>query len=100
MSEVRRYTTEEIAEMKVDPGFVTEADYDTLRAQAMRLRQMVAGSRRSHYYCEDSWYSCPKSEDGCSDKRQGNECNCGADEKNAAIDVLLRETADLEAPHA
>lgn len=45
--------------------------------------------RRSHTYCEDSWYSCPKAEDGCADDRRGPECDCGADEHNAKIDALL-----------
>ena len=31
-----------------------------------------------HYYCEDSWYSCPKAEDGCANEGAGKECNCGA----------------------
>jgi len=101
MSEVRRFNVN-----LWEHGYhskrsvVLATDYDALLAQAVRLRQMVVGLRRSHYYCEDSWYSCPKAEDGCADDEQGNECNCGADEKNAAIDVLLRETADLEVPHA
>ncbi len=39
MDEVRYYTTEDIAEMKVDPGFVTQADYNALLAKARRLRK-------------------------------------------------------------
>lgn len=31
----------------------------------------------THHTCEDSWYSCPLSEDGCAnDDREG--CTCGA----------------------
>ena len=33
---------------------------------------------RPHYNCEDSWYSCPLSEDGCYNDAAGNECNCWA----------------------
>lgn len=33
---------------------------------------------RGHYTCEDSWYSCPLSEDGCANDLAGDECNCWA----------------------
>ena len=39
---------------------------------------------REHYYCEDSWYSCPKATDGCSQDNDG-ECTCGADDHNAEV---------------
>lgn len=45
---------------------------------------------RGHYYCEDGWYSCPKARDGCDDDSVGPDCNCGADDHNAAIDAILR----------
>lgn len=45
--------------------------------------------RQHHVYCEDCWYSCPKAEDSCCDDRQGNECNCGADEHNAILDGII-----------
>jgi len=50
---------------------------------------------RGHNYCEDSWYSCPKAEEGCSDKTQGKECNCGADRQNA---ILAEITKILQPP--
>lgn len=43
--------------------------------------------RLSHHQCEDRWYSCPMSDEGCADERQ-TECNCGALEHNAAIDAM------------
>ena len=46
---------------------------------------------RRHYYCEDSWYSCPKAEDGCAQDNDG-ECNCGTDNHNAEV---LKVFADL-----
>lgn len=42
-------------------------------------------SKRPHAYCEDTWYSCPKHEEGCADVRQGDECNCGADSVNLKL---------------
>lgn len=30
-----------------------------------------------HHECEDGWYSCPLSEEGCYDERQ-KECDCVA----------------------
>lgn len=44
-----------------------------------------------HSYCEDSWYSCPLSEEGCANVYE-TECNCNQAEREAAkrnIDALL-----------
>lgn len=52
------------------------------------LKQCKAG----HYYCEDSWYSCPLAEEGCADDRwPKNECNCGADKRNADVDAMIQK---------
>jgi len=58
-----------------------------------RLRAALEKSKRSHYYCEDTWYSCPKHPEGCSDEYAGKDCNCGADRWNAYVDGLLAEAA-------
>lgn len=50
--------------------------------------------RRGHYCCEDCWYSCPKTEDGCCDDRKGDECDCGADEKNEILDNIIAYLTD------
>jgi hypothetical protein len=57
-----------------------------------RLKAIVAESCRKHTYCEDSWYSCPKAEGGCSNDSVGSDCDCGADKWNARIDSALRST--------
>jgi len=44
-----------------------------------------------HYECEDSWYSCPLSQEGCSDDRQEKICNCGRDELVQRITTALAE---------
>lgn len=57
-------------------------------------------SKRSHYYCEDNFYSCPKHEDGCANDMEGDECNCGANFVNEtiekAIEALLAALAQPE----
>jgi hypothetical protein len=56
-------------------------------------------AKRKHFYCEDTYYSCPKHEDGCADDRQPDECNCGADKLNAEIDMSInacKEALDTE----
>ena len=59
-------------------------------ARVAELEKALRESKRSHYYCEDSWYSCPAHPDGTSDPdRRGKPCECGADEWNARIDSLL-----------
>jgi len=41
---------------------------------------------REHYYCDDTWYSCPKHPEGGADRStMGAACNCGADEWNALV---------------
>ena len=46
--------------------------------------------KRNHYSCEDSWYSCPKAEDGCSNEATGTDCDCGADKFNSEIDSVIQ----------
>ena len=58
--------------------------------EALRLAlEALKSNRRTHYYCEDTWYSCPKHEDGCANDSEGDECNCGADKANAEIDQAI-----------
>ena len=60
------------------------------QTEALRLAlEVLESNRRTHYYCEDTWYSCPKHEDGCANDSEGDECNCGADEVNAEIDQAI-----------
>lgn len=56
---------------------------------AQQALETLEASRRSHYYCEDTWHSCPKHEDGCFNEMEGDECNCGADEVNEKIDQSI-----------
>ena len=51
--------------------------------------ETLENNRRTHYYCEDTWYSCPKHEDGCANEAEGDECNCGADKANQEIDNAI-----------
>mgnify|MGYP000273836297 CR=1 FL=1 len=60
------------------------------QTEALRLAlEVLKNNRRTHHYCEDTWYSCPKHEDGCANDSEGDECNCGADEANAEIDQAI-----------
>jgi hypothetical protein len=45
---------------------------------------------RAHYSCEDPWYSCPKSPEGCFNDAAGHGCTCGADQINAEIKEILK----------
>ena len=55
-------------------------------------RLQVAMDAIGHEACEDCFYSCPKSEEGCCNDLAGDECNCGCEEKArrvlAALDAL------------
>jgi len=51
--------------------------------------EALENNRWTHHYCEDTWYSCPKHEEGCANDSEGDECNCGADKANAEIDAAI-----------
>lgn len=59
-------------------------------------RRERAEALTSHYYCEDTWYSCPLAEDGCADDSQKG-CNCGFEGRADAIEAALREEGALTA---
>ena len=59
------------------------------RDRAELIEALTKHGRIGHYHCEDSWYSCPKAEGGCANDAEGDECNCGADDRLAAVDALL-----------
>jgi hypothetical protein len=68
----------------------------TIQEWAREARKVLESSRMSHHYCEDSWYSCPKAEGGCSNDEVGEDCNCGADEHNGNIENLLSTYPESE----
>lgn len=59
------------------------------------INQLATISKQHHHYCEDSWYSCPKCSEGCSDESQGENCNCGAEKHNKKVDELLFDIKKL-----
>jgi hypothetical protein len=62
------------------------------------VEELAQAGKRSHYECEDSWHSCPKSPGGCSNEGEGEDCNCVADRHNAKIDNLASSLlAEMEA---
>lgn len=61
------------------------------------LADRVAKLRRSHRECDDCWYSCPKSERGCCNESQGDDCNCGADEHNAEVEAIVTALRTIRA---
>lgn len=48
-----------------------------------------------HYTCDDDWHSCPKSEEGCGNELQGDECTCGAEYTNDKIDSVLNKIKQI-----
>ena len=71
--------------------------------EALRMAiEALENNKRTHYYCEDTWYSCPKHEDGCANEYAGEECNCGADETNKefynAIQACKEALAETQEP--
>ncbi len=65
------------------------------------LDELVKLATRKHYWCDDSYYSCPADSEGCSNPayEDTKECQCGADEHNAnvaklALDIRARIKAN------
>lgn len=81
-------------------GNQTEADFvqrGAGRPQRKRMAsrdkvimELAAQFQDGHLECEDPWYSCPKSPEGCANDGQGDECNCGADYRAAKLKELLQ----------
>lgn len=66
----------------------------TDRKAMQQALEALENNRKTHYYCDDTWYSCPQHEEGCANDSAGDECVCGADEANVEIDgaiTALRE---------
>ncbi len=60
------------------------------------VEQLAALARQQHYYCEDSWYTCPAHPDGsANDSKPAGVCDCGADTHNAAVEVLQARIAGM-----
>jgi len=64
-------------------------EIEKLKACIADLLLVCYKAKRGHDYCEDSWYSCPKAEDGCGNDAEGDECNCGAEQWNARLDEVI-----------
>jgi hypothetical protein len=61
------------------------------REKLAAVREALEKLRQKHLECEDSWYSCPKSEEGSANiDLSADECRCGADDANAIIEQALR----------
>lgn len=78
-----------------------QKDTLTLIEEALSIaRDALKQSKIDHYYCEDTWYSCPAHPDGCGNDTLGGdtECNCGADKHNARIDQALAKIEHLLRP--
>lgn len=59
---------------------------DTL-ALCKEVERLKKLAHREHTHCDDCWYSCPKSDGGCCNDAEGDDCNCGADEHNAEVEA-------------
>ena len=73
-----------VAEWAVSRITTLESSHAGLLEEVGRLKKLA---HRVHTYCEDSWYSCPKAEDGCLNEAQGDDCTCGADKHNAEVEA-------------
>lgn len=51
-------------------------------------KELLKQAQMNHVVCEDSWYSCPLAEGGCSDDAVSEKCNCGASRINETLEQL------------
>ncbi len=82
--------------------YMSQNQYDDLQEEIAardklinNVVDMLDELRLPHSTCDDCWYSCPKSEDGCCNDDVGTECNCGADEHNSIIDKLINQAREV-----
>lgn len=69
-----------------DGKFIADARASLpLACDAIEVALEALEKRTHHRYCEDSFYSCPKHPEGCTDDNAGTECDCGADVAIAAL---------------
>jgi hypothetical protein len=79
-------------------ALIAAAEREKWTVVAEQAVETLKNNRRTHYYCEDKWYSCPKHEEGCANDDAGVECDCGADKANEEIDaVIVAITAAIRA---
>lgn len=57
----------------------------------MDIIKEIISLKKTHYYCDDSCYSCPKAQDGCADESKGTYCDCGVEEQHNKIDSIIKE---------
>ena len=53
------------------------------------IKELEGLKEDQHYYCEDTWYSCPEHPEGCANEAAGDECDCGLHVRNARIDKII-----------
>jgi len=54
------------------------------------IRKLLIELKRSHYICDDCWYSCPKSGgDNYCGRLSPDVCTCGVDVYNKKIEKIL-----------
>jgi len=57
-----------------------------------KLDELKSLAIQDHYENgDDPWYSCPKSEGGCVNEDEGDECNCGTDRHNKKVHELYNK---------
>jgi hypothetical protein len=61
---------------------------DARRAELEAVAKQLAGN---HYDCEDCWYSCPLSADGCCNENQEKVCTCGVESRRTQILEALQQ---------
>jgi hypothetical protein len=47
-------------------------------------------TKREHYYCDDTYYNCPKHpEEAKYPNYENAKCNCGTDEYNKKLEEMI-----------
>lgn len=60
-----------------------------MRSGMLEMERLASKSKRQHYGCDDSWYSCPMSDGGCSNPTwDKSDCTCGASDYNETLDAI------------
>ena len=85
---VEYYDGNELLAEQSNPLPFALSKIEKLEARLKEVGEELPKIKPTHFDCEgDTWFGCPKSENGCADKRKGDKCNCGAEK---ALEVYGR----------
>jgi len=61
-----------------------------------RIKELGELAKKGHYYCEDSYYSCPLSTVDDNEIEPDAVCDCGMEQHNKKVSELMSKILNFE----